>query len=80
MLKSYTFSMALVPMMLWAGGSVAEPMYPEVSRATTVNPIARPCTQLEMAAGIDGELCGTLPLPEVARAKFDLDSDDNDDN
>ncbi len=80
MLKFYMFSMALVPMTLWAGGSVAEPMYPEVSRAATVNPIVRSCTQLEMAAGIDRELCGTLPLPEVARAKFDLESEENDDN
>ncbi len=50
-----------------ATSSFAQSYYPQVSRAIVLDPLDRPCTQLELGAGIDKQECGSMTRAEVVR-------------
>ncbi|WP_212523091.1 hypothetical protein [Actibacterium sp. MT2.3-13A] len=55
---------SLIGFAMTAGGVAADHKYPEVTRMQTA-PIGRPCTQLELTAGVDRAQCGSLTVGGV---------------
>jgi hypothetical protein len=58
-----------------SAGTAAANHYPEVRQVKTAA-VHRPCTQLELSAGIDKGQCGTLTVAEVVEVIMaDQDND-----